>query len=926
MSLNVHTSSELSVAQDVINESIDDDLRAVECCRLAKELEGRGEYDQAIAVLQDFWPQTSRRPALDGLHPSTAAEILLRAGVLTSWLGNARQEKKYRKKAHNLLGSSLTIFEKLGLALMIAEVHVEESWCYWVEGEYDEARESLKLALPLIPEHESNLLAVALLRSAEVERVTQHFQESIEILDRLRPVAALTNDNSLRGRYHNNLALTLKNIGENGGGQHFIERSFVEYAQASCFFKASGNLKYQATVENNLGNLYRTLGRFAEAHQHLELAYNLFSQLKENSFTAQVGETRSRLLIDEYRYAEAERASRAAVETLTNADQSSHLAEALTTRGVALSRLNRRGEAHDTLNQAYEVAEGCRDRQAAARAMLTLLEELFDDLSDKARAEAVKCAARALATSQDSNDLNRLRKCEEIVRAAEEEKERQRVAEEEELRRQAFYDSLTSLTNRRRLNELLCEVVEYAQKGEGYLFALLYIDLDRVKQINDNYGHATGDQLLVQVARRLEGCLRLKDIVSRIGGDEFAILLRGITKTEDAVLVAERIHNALEHKFELDGHDVFTSASIGIAISSTGCESPDQVIRDADTAMYCAKQQGLGRYEIFDREMHINKLKTVHLEQELRGAIERQEFHLNYQPIVNLETGRLAGFEALVRWLHPEMGLIPPNDFIPVAEENGLILRIGHWVLWEACRQMREWQQMGLYSDKLMISVNLSSKQLTQRDLVEQVQLILHQTNFDPTFLKLEITESAVTENEEVALMKLRQLKSLGIQLSLDDFGTGQSSLNRLRRYPVTTLKIDKCFVSEIQSDEGRAFVAMIVTLAKTLGLDVVAEGIERAEELQLLSALKCEYGQGYLLAKPLRASDAAELLKSDNYWEQQLPTTGWEIDGLLSKDLEQVALIPATPTTLLFRRKSTPADVHYNHPNQSEKLRSTNK
>ncbi|NJN49087.1 MAG: EAL domain-containing protein, partial [Alkalinema sp. RL_2_19] len=362
----------------------------------------------------------------------------------------------------------------------------------------------------------------------------------------------------------------------------------------------------------------------------------------------------------------------------------------------------------------------------------------------------------------------------------------ERKQAEEQLRRNAFHDSLTGLPNRLMFMERLGQTVDYAKRDPGSHFALLFLDLDRFKVINDSLGHLIGDQLLIAIARRLESCLHKTDLVARLGGDEFTILLEDMSDLTEASNVADRIHRALAEPFDLSGNEVFTSVSIGIAMScNMDLTSAEDVLRGADIAMYRAKAHGKSCHEVFDTEMHRNVVMLMQMETDLRRAIERQEFELFYQPIVSLSTGRIAGFEALVRWPHPEKGYISPGEFISLAEETGLIMPLGAWVLREACRQLRKWQIQFSQHLPLTVSVNLSSRQFSQPNLPEQVQAILEETNLSPTSLKLEITESAIMENTESAMAMLMKIKQLGVQLSVDDFGTGYSSLGYLYRFPM---------------------------------------------------------------------------------------------------------------------------------------------
>ena len=450
--------------------------------------------------------------------------------------------------------------------------------------------------------------------------------------------------------------------------------------------------------------------------------------------------------------------------------------------------------------------------------------------------------------------------------------ERKRI--EERLRHDAFHDVLTGLPNRALFMARLGRAIEHVKRRSGAVFALLFVDLDYFKTLNDTLGHLVGDQLLVAIARRLESCLRIGDTVARFGGDEFTILLEDIKDVQDAIRVAERLQQELQLPFYLSGHEISTTASIGIALSCTDYSQPEEILRDADLALYQAKAMGRTRYEIFDASMHRGTLAHMQLEHDLRRAIaktqdqaisgetEAPEFWLQYQPIVSLKTNRIMGFEALIRWNHPERGLISPADFIPLAEETGLIVPIGQWVLRQACHQLSVWHQLISSPCPLIVSVNLSSRQFVQPDLVDQISQILQETNLNPRYLKLEITESVVMENAEVATTMLQQLKSLGIQLAIDDFGTGYSSLSYLHRFPIDTLKIDRSFINRIDIDgENLELVRTIVTLAWNLGMDIIAEGVETAKQLAQLKALKCEYAQGYFFARPLNCEAATALV-----------------------------------------------------------------
>jgi len=443
-----------------------------------------------------------------------------------------------------------------------------------------------------------------------------------------------------------------------------------------------------------------------------------------------------------------------------------------------------------------------------------------------------------------------------------------RRAVEEQLRHDALHDALTSLPNRHLFMERLARAVLQERRREGYRFAVLFLDLDRFKVVNDSLGHAVGDELLVAVAGRLRNCVRESDTVARFGGDEFAVLLDGIGAVEDALRAADRIRTALTAPVSLSGYEVFTSASIGIALSSTAYGRPDHLLRNADMAMYRAKAAGPGNHELFDRAMHALALTRLQMETDLRRGVERDEFSLHYQPIVRLRTGRVAGVEALLRWRHPERGWISPQDFIPFAEDTGLILQIGRRVVADACRQLVEWQAELPAAAALTVSVNLSVKQFSQADLVEQVRSALAESGLDPRRLHLEVTESVVVDNVEAAAATLTRLKGLGIQVDMDDFGTGYSSLSSLHRLPIDALKVDRSFVGRIGGDGGGLQMARTVAIiARNLDLALVAEGVETDRQLVELRALGCEYAQGFLFSHPLPPAELQSLLASDPRW-----------------------------------------------------------
>jgi diguanylate cyclase (GGDEF)-like protein len=484
----------------------------------------------------------------------------------------------------------------------------------------------------------------------------------------------------------------------------------------------------------------------------------------------------------------------------------------------------------------------------------------------KASARAAEEAERARAESEHERAEQAERHVQELNNYIVEQERISRVLEEtkEHFRHAAFHDSLTGLPNRAMFTQLLQAEIETTKRHKTHLFAVLFLDLDRFKNINDSLGHTHGDLLLVAFAERLERTLRPIDTLARFGGDEFAILLSGIEDTTDAVRVAERIHEELSQPFYLDKNSAFASASIGIALSSSGYDRPEDILRDADTAMYRAKENGKARYEMFDTGMHAKAVSRLQLEHDLRQAIEQKEFCVYYQPIIALQTNRLAGFEALIRWNHPRRGLISPADFVPVAEETGMIVPIGQWVLEEACCKVKEWQTRSPSYRALSLSVNLSARQVAQPDLIEQITHALEISKLNPHHLKLEITESVVMGNKEAATMMFKQLRALGVQLSIDDFGTGYSSLSYLHRFPLNYLKIDRSFVDRMTTDGDDAIVRTIATLARNLGMQVIAEGIETQEQFKLLKDLGCEFGQGYLFSRPVNDEAAYRLLEKE--------------------------------------------------------------
>ncbi len=437
----------------------------------------------------------------------------------------------------------------------------------------------------------------------------------------------------------------------------------------------------------------------------------------------------------------------------------------------------------------------------------------------------------------------------------------ERTRAEQRLRHYALHDTLTDLPNRVSFMDHLRQAVERGASNEHARFAVLFLDLDRFKVINDSLGHAVGDKLLIAIAERLTVCVRPGDVVARLGGDEFTILLNRSGDTTEVARVAERLQTRISAPFKIDNYEVFTTASIGIVNSSSVTRSAEDFLRDADAAMYRAKDSGKARYEIFDREMHVRNMNLLQVETDLRHAVERKQFEVFYQPIVNLETGSIHEFEALIRWRHPVHGLVNPNEFITVAEETGLIIPIGKWIIEESCRQVVRWQSK--FTDPLSVSVNLSAKQLMHPNLTSQVKDVLLETGLSPSQLKLEVTETNVMEHAENALSVLKALNALGISLSTDDFGTGYSSLSYLQRFPFDRLKIDRSFIDKMEgNDKGTAIVKTILMLGENLGIEVVAEGIETQEQLDMLRDLGCRLGQGYLFSRPVPAKGVEKLLR----------------------------------------------------------------
>jgi diguanylate cyclase (GGDEF)-like protein len=441
----------------------------------------------------------------------------------------------------------------------------------------------------------------------------------------------------------------------------------------------------------------------------------------------------------------------------------------------------------------------------------------------------------------------------------------ERIILQEQLLKMALYDDLTGLPNRVLFIERLEQALKHTKEHSEEAFAVLFLDCDRFKVVNDSLGHLAGNELLISLARRLEELLGKYHTVARLGSDEFAIILTNIENISSVLLVADRILRSFSFPFQLNRQEIFINASIGIALSNLNYELPEHLLRDADIAMYRAKTLGKGQYQIFDPEMHDAAVQVLQLENDLRRAIERQEFIVHYQPIIALSTSKIVGFEALVRWDHSQRGMVSPGLFIPVAEETGLINQIGNWVLRESCHQLQQWYQEKLLDYPLFMSVNLSARQFAQADLIEQIDQILEETQLNPQNLKLEITESVLMNNTQSVKGIMQQLRQRRIQLCIDDFGTGYSSLSYLYNFPVDTLKIDRSFIRYLdEKTESLGLIPAIMKIAQTLKMSVIAEGIETSEQLAQLKSLNCEFGQGYLFSKPVDRKKATNLIASN--------------------------------------------------------------
>jgi len=443
---------------------------------------------------------------------------------------------------------------------------------------------------------------------------------------------------------------------------------------------------------------------------------------------------------------------------------------------------------------------------------------------------------------------------------------------EERLTYLAHYDALSGLPNRALFQDRLEQGLAQSER-EGWITAVMFIDLDRFKVINDTLGHAAGDKLIMAVAQRVSETVRSGDTVSRLGGDEFALILQNLNKGQDAGVVAQKVIEILSRPFDIDGHEMFVTASAGITLFPTDSELPEALLKNADSAMYRAKQLGRNNFQFYTTEMNARSGENLHLENSLRHALEREEFLLHYQPKADLRTGAISGVEALMRWQHPEFGMVSPAKFIPLLEETGLITQTGEWVIRTACEQIRAWRRDGVAP--VPISVNVSGRQFQHKDLVQSIVGMITQAAIDPAMIEVELTESSLMMNPHEASLVLRSLKEFGVQISVDDFGTGYSSLAYLKRFRIDTLKIDKSFVQDVTHDhDDAAIVRAVITLAHSLKLNVVAEGVETEEQMEFLIANGCDQMQGYLLSVPLPASACTQLLTQGKQLRRSLDQT----------------------------------------------------
>jgi diguanylate cyclase (GGDEF)-like protein len=524
----------------------------------------------------------------------------------------------------------------------------------------------------------------------------------------------------------------------------------------------------------------------------------------------------------------------------------------------------------------YQVCQELKSNPKTAQIPIIFL-SAADDISDKVQAFQVGGADYITKPFHIDEVLARVKHQLTIIKAQNtiselntqlEKRVRERTQQLEianlQLAEMAFQDSLTKLPNRSLLMEKLWQSISIQKSNPEYEFAVFYLDCDRFKIVNDSLGHLAGDELLVAVTQRLKFILKNDMFLARLGGDEFVILLNNFTEINSVIQVAETISQSFTHPFYLREREIFLSFSIGIVSECCNYADPETLLRDADIAMYQAKSLGKDQYQIFVPQMYQKAYQRLQIETELRKAIQERAFILYYQPIIDLITGNVIGAEALIRWQNPHQGWISPADFIPIAEETGLILKLGHWTLQQACHQLHLWQQNNIVDSSFSISVNLSAYQFAQSNLLQQIDEILAETQISPECLKLEITETAIMENVDAAAQVIASLRQRNIQLSIDDFGTGYSSLSYLHSFPVDNLKIDKSFVQRVNDKSGSfGLVNAIVQIAKTMGMKIIAEGIETENQLEQLKLLDCQFGQGYLFSQPLSVKDMTEFITS---------------------------------------------------------------